>query len=57
MSDRDWSSDVCSSDLQREAMRGQQAGRPHFLDGCHSWASDGEVVATLYPQFFTPKKL
>jgi hypothetical protein len=42
---------------QREAMRGQQAGRPHFMDGCHSWASDGEVVATLYPQFFTPKKL
>jgi hypothetical protein len=38
-------------------MRGQQAGRPHFMDGCHSWASDGEVVATLYPQFFTPKKL
>ena len=25
--------------------------RPHFLDGCRAWASDGEVVVTLYPQF------
>lgn len=41
---------------QREAMRGEQAGRPHFLDGCHSWASDGEVVAKLYPQFSTREK-
>jgi hypothetical protein len=41
---------------QRERLRGEQAGRPHFLDGCHSWASDGEVVATLYPQFSTRKK-
>ena len=25
--------------------------RPHFVDGCKAWASDGEVVAKLYPQF------
>jgi hypothetical protein len=25
--------------------------RPHFLDGCKAWASDGEIVATLYPHF------
>ncbi len=24
---------------------------PHFVDGCKAWASDGEVVATLYPHF------
>ena len=38
---------------QREGKQGQQAGRPHFLDGCYSWASNGEVVAKLYPQFST----
>ncbi|NCV25388.1 MAG: DUF2889 domain-containing protein [Betaproteobacteria bacterium] len=42
---------------ERDASRGDQSGRPHFLDGCHSWASDGEVVATLYPQFSTRKKV
>jgi hypothetical protein len=25
--------------------------RPHFVDGCKAWASDGEVVAKLYPHF------
>jgi len=25
--------------------------RPRFIDGCHSWRSDGEVVARLYPRF------
>lgn len=31
----------------------QPAGgeRPYFLDGCKAWASDGEVVAQLYPRF------
>ena len=28
-----------------------QQERPHFVDGCKAWAVDGEVVATLYPQF------
>lgn len=27
------------------------AERPHFIDGCKAWASDGEVVAKLYPHF------
>lgn len=26
---------------------------PFFLDGCHSWRSDGPVVAELFPQFAT----
>jgi hypothetical protein len=25
--------------------------RPHFIDGCHAWRSDGEVVAQFYPRF------
>ena len=28
-----------------------QTERPHFVDGCKAWATDGEVVAQLYPQF------
>jgi len=27
------------------------AERPLFVDGCKAWASDGEIVATFYPQF------
>lgn len=29
--------------------------RPHFLDGCYSWASDSEVVRRHLPQFYAPK--
>lgn len=25
--------------------------RPYFVDACRAWASDGEMVATLYPRF------
>lgn len=25
--------------------------RPHFVDGCKAWATDGEVVAKLFPHF------
>ena len=28
-----------------------QTERPHFVDGCKAWATDGEVVAQLFPQF------
>jgi hypothetical protein len=28
-----------------------QTERPHFVDGCKAWATDGEVVAKLYPHF------
>jgi len=38
---------------QREAVRSEPQGKPLFLDGCYSWASNGEVVAKLYPQFST----
>jgi Protein of unknown function (DUF2889) len=27
---------------------------PFFLGGCHSWRTDGPVVAELFPQFATP---
>ncbi|NLD67239.1 MAG: DUF2889 domain-containing protein [Limnobacter sp.] len=37
---------VCKSTLSENE-------RPIFIDGCHSWAADGEVVATLYPRFST----
>ena len=30
---------------------GASPQRPYFLDGCKAWASDGEVVVQLYPQF------
>lgn len=36
--------------------RTRQAGpdqRPGFIDGCHAWAADGEVVARLHPRFST----
>ncbi len=28
------------------------AEAPRFLDGCRAWASDGEVVAKLYPRLY-----
>ena len=28
-----------------------RGGRPYFIDGCIGWAADGEVVATLHPEF------
>lgn len=31
----------------------QTAERPFYLGGCHSWRTDGPVVATLFPQFAT----
>jgi hypothetical protein len=31
-----------------------RGGRPYFIDGCIGWAADGEVVATLHPEFATP---
>ena len=31
----------------------ETGARPHFIDGCHAWAADGEVVARLHPQFST----
>lgn len=31
------------------ALAGKGAARPYFLEGCKAWASDGEIVAKLYP--------
>jgi hypothetical protein len=37
---------------QDPAARAAESGkRPYYLDGCKAWASDGEVVVKLYPQF------
>jgi hypothetical protein len=30
-----------------------RADRPFFVGGCHSWRTDGPVVADLFPQFAT----
>ncbi|HTQ77955.1 MAG TPA: DUF2889 domain-containing protein [Burkholderiales bacterium] len=27
-------------------------GKPHFIDGCHAWRSDGPVVEKLFPMYF-----
>jgi len=37
-----------SLDSQRDATE-----RPFFIGGCHSWRTDGPVVAELFPQFAT----
>lgn len=29
--------------------------RPFFIDGCHSWRTDGPVVAEIFPQFATTR--
>jgi hypothetical protein len=26
---------------------------PFFLNGCHSWRTDGPIVAKIFPQFAT----
>lgn len=30
-------------------------GKPGFIDGCHAWAADGMVVASLHPEWSTRK--
>ena len=39
-----------SPDNQRDA-----SARPFFIDGCHSWRTDGPIVAELFPQFATSR--
>lgn len=29
--------------------------KPFFLNGCHSWRTDGEIVRELVPQFYKPE--
>ena len=38
-----------------DASEGQQHSgkRPFFIGGCHSWRTDGPVVAAIFPQFAT----
>jgi hypothetical protein len=40
----------------RSSLEDQSGARepPFFLGGCHSWRTDGPVVAELFPQFATP---
>lgn len=49
-----WSSDEpqTSAEQPREAPL-RRSERPYFLDGCISWASDGEIVAQLHPEYAT----
>ena len=39
----------------RDSLEDQQNSgkRPFFIGGCHSWRTDGPVVATMFPQFAT----
>jgi hypothetical protein len=39
----------------RDTLENQQASgkRPFFIGGCHSWRSDGPIVADKFPQFAT----
>lgn len=30
-----------------------ESARPFFIGGCHSWRTDGPIVAELFPQFST----
>lgn len=41
----------------RSSLEDQRGARepPFFLGGCHSWRTDGPVVAELFPQFVTPR--
>jgi hypothetical protein len=32
-----------------------RGGKPYFIDGCISWAANGEVVRQMYPQFAEPR--
>lgn len=40
---------------QRDSMDGQRSTneRPFFIGGCHSWRTDGPIVAEMFPQFAT----
>jgi hypothetical protein len=39
----------------RDSMEDQQNSgkRPFFIGGCHSWRTDGPIVADKFPQFAT----
>ena len=39
----------------RDTLESQQAlgQRPFFIGGCHSWRTDGPIVADKFPQFAT----
>ena len=31
---------------------GEGGKKPHFIDGCHAWSSEGPVVKKLFPLFY-----
>ena len=39
----------------RDSLDGQRSAgeRPFFIGGCHSWRTDGPIVAEMFPQFAT----
>jgi hypothetical protein len=39
----------------RDTLENQQNSgeRPFFIGGCHSWRTDGPIVAAMFPQFAT----
>ena len=39
----------------RDTLENQQGSgkRPFFIGGCHSWRTDGPIVADKFPQFAT----
>lgn len=43
-------------EVATESRPNQDATKPHFIDGCKAWASDGPVVERLYPLHFHPQR-
>lgn len=39
-----------------EEIAARIAVQPQFLDGCHSWAADGPIVAVMFPEEAVPKR-
>src|SRR3546814_19837752 len=63
----DWSSDVCSSDLSRRALRTAICRRPprprrgtacrHVVPQCRRWRYDALLVSRLYPAETAPSRV
>jgi len=51
-----WSSDEAQAASKSQGEQPvRRSGKPYFLDGCISWASDGEIVAQLHPEYARPR--
>ena len=40
----------------QQVVRADPDSAPRFINGCHAWADDGEVVAELHPANYRPKR-